>query len=172
MAITAKTANDTRDVVSGILILTVLAGIVAFAALRPKLKASAVTGKRGTVSEEIRKKCTFEHVAANEQAIKSMMELKDYLKGNLDYLRDFLKEKLPQVKLIEPEGTYLIWLDMRELGLSPEDQDRLMAEDAKVWLDTGTMFGEEGAGFERINIACPRATLEEALNRMEKAING
>lgn len=110
--------------------------------------------------------------AAYESGAAWLEDLKAYLKGNLDYLRDFLNEKLPQVKLIEPEGTYLIWLDMRELGLSPEDQDRLMAEDAKVWLDTGTMFGEEGAGFERINIACPRTTLEEALNRMEKAING
>ena len=108
--------------------------------------------------------------AAYEGGSTWLEELKEYLKGNLDFLRSFLKERIPQVKLIEPEGTYLVWLDMRELGLTPEEQDRLMVEEAKLWLDTGTMFGEEGAGFERINIACPRATLEEALLRLEKAI--
>lgn len=108
--------------------------------------------------------------AAYEGGSTWLEELKVYLKGNLDYLRTFLNERIPQIKLIEPEGTYLIWLDMRELGLTPEEQDRLMVEDAKLWLDTGTMFGEEGAGFERINIACPRATLEEALLRLENAV--
>ena len=108
--------------------------------------------------------------AAYEGGAQWLRELKDYLKGNLDFLREFTAEKLPDVKLIEPQGTYLVWLDLSKLGMTPEQQDDFILNTAGLWLDTGTMFGEEGAGFERINIACPRATLKEALERMEKAI--
>ena len=100
-----------------------------------------------------------------------LAELKDYLAGNLNFVRSYLKEHLPQVKLIEPEGTYLIWLDCRELGLDEQRMNRLIEEEAGIWLDNGTMFGTEGEGFQRINIACPRATLQEALERLKKAIN-
>ncbi len=99
-------------------------------------------------------------------------ELKIYLKSNIDFVREFLKDKLPNIKLIEPEGTYLLWLDCRELGLSEKERQGLIQNKAKLWLDTGTMFGKAGAGFERINIACPRKTLEEAMNRLKEAING
>lgn len=99
-------------------------------------------------------------------------ELKIYLKSNIDFVRKFLKDKLPNIKLIEPEGTYLLWLDCRELGLSEKERQGLIQNKAKLWLDTGTMFGKAGAGFERINIACPRKTLEEAMNRLKEAING
>ncbi|MFW9782994.1 MAG: cystathionine beta-lyase, partial [Candidatus Heimdallarchaeota archaeon] len=93
-----------------------------------------------------------------------------YLKGNLDFLKTFLKENLPQIKAVEPEGTYLIWLDFRELGLEPKQLEKLMRGKAKVALDEGYIFGQGGEGFERINIACPRSTLEEALNRIAKAV--
>ena len=99
-------------------------------------------------------------------------ELKIYLKSNIDFVRKFLKDKLQNIKLIEPEGTYLLWLDCRELGLSEKERQGLIQNKAKLWLDTGTMFGKAGAGFERINIACPRKTLEEAMNRLKEAING
>lgn len=99
-------------------------------------------------------------------------ELKIYLKSNIDFVRKFLKDKLSNIKLIEPEGTYLLWLDCRELGLSEKERQGLIQNKAKLWLDTGTMFGKAGAGFERINIACPRKTLEEAMNRLKEAING
>jgi hypothetical protein len=99
-------------------------------------------------------------------------ELKIYLKSNIDFVRKFLKDKLPNIKLIEPEGTYLLWLDCRELGLSEKERQGLIQNKSKLWLDTGTMFGKAGAGFERINIACPRKTLEEAMNRLKEAING
>lgn len=108
--------------------------------------------------------------AAYERGRQWLNELKDYLKGNLDFLREFVEERLPGVKLIEPQGTYLVWLDFRELGMTPEQQDDFIVNTAGLWLDTGTMFGEEGAGFERINIACPRATLTEALERLERAL--
>ena len=99
-------------------------------------------------------------------------ELKIYLKSNIDFVRKFLKDKLPNIKLIEPEGTYLLWVDCRELGLSEKERQGLIQNKAKLWLDTGTMFGKAGAGFERINIACPRKTLEEAMNRLKEEING
>lgn len=97
-------------------------------------------------------------------------ELKVYLKGNLDYMRQFLKERIPQVTLVEPEGTYLVWVDLRALHLTQEEQKDLIVNKARLWLDTGTMFGAEGRGFERFNIACPRATLTEALQRLERGV--
>lgn len=100
-----------------------------------------------------------------------LKQLKVYLKENLDFLREYLKKELPQITLIEPEGTYLIWLDFRALGLSKEALHTLIEEKAGLWLDEGDIFGPEGEGFERINIACPRKTLEEALKRIRTAVS-
>ena len=97
-------------------------------------------------------------------------ELKQYLKGNLDFVRAFLKKELPEVSLIEPEGTYLIWLDFRKLGLSEEDLEQMITKKAGLWLDGGGMFGKEGRGFQRVNIACPRTTLQNALIKLRDAI--
>ena len=97
-----------------------------------------------------------------------LAELKQYLKGNLEFMRAHIKEKIPQIKIIEPEGSYLVWLDFRAFGLSHEAIDDILLNKAGVWLSSGTVFGDEGEGFQRINIACPRATLESALGRMEK----
>ena len=110
--------------------------------------------------------------AAYKYGEEWLEELKIYLKSNIDFVREFLKDKLPNIKLIEPEGTYLLWLDCRELELSEKERQGLIQDKAKLWLDTGTMFGKAGAGFERINIACPRKTLKEAMNRLKEAING
>lgn len=100
-----------------------------------------------------------------------LVQLKQYLAKNLDFTRTFLRERLPQMRLIEPEGTYLIWLDCTALGLDEKAREDLIVNKAKLWLDTGTMFGPEGRGFERINIACPRITLERALLQLEAAVN-
>lgn len=108
--------------------------------------------------------------AAYEGGREWLEQLKVYLKGNLDFARDFLEKRIPQIKLVEPEGTYLIWLDCRELGLSEHDLEDLIVNQAKLWLDAGAMFGKVGAGFERINLACPRSLLQEALERLEKAV--
>ena len=96
-------------------------------------------------------------------------DLRKYLTDNLHYVYMYLAKYLPQIQVIEPEGTYLLWLDCRGLGLSDKERVAAIEEKGKLWLDTGTMFGEEGSGFERINIACPRATLEDALKRLRKA---
>lgn len=94
--------------------------------------------------------------------------LKKHLKENLDFLRTFLTERLPKVRLIEPEGTYLIWLDFSAYGYLDDELDNIIVNKAKVWLDRGTMFGKEGDNYQRINIATPRPVLEEALERIAK----
>ena len=76
------------------------------------------------------------------------------------------------LRLIEPEGTYLAWIDFSALGLSPEALDDLVINKAKLWLDAGRIFGECGAQFQRVVLACPRATLKEALDRLKGAIKG
>ena len=99
-------------------------------------------------------------------------ELKKYLKGNLDFVRDYLERELPQIKLIEPEGTYLIWLDFRGLSLCERELEELIVKKAGLWLDSGAIFGRTGAGFQRINIATNRSVLKEALDRIKAAIDG
>lgn len=98
-----------------------------------------------------------------------LSSLKSYLKENLDFLRSYIKEHLPLVRLVEPEGTYLVWLDFSALSISEQERITAIEETGKLWFDTGAMFGEEGVSFERINIACPRTTLIEALDRLHTA---
>jgi len=93
-----------------------------------------------------------------------------YLRDNLEFLKSFINKNLPQINIIEPEGTYLVWLDFRKLGMTPIQLDTFLREKAKIILDEGYKFGQGGEGFERINIACPRSILEEALNRIYNAV--
>ena len=99
-------------------------------------------------------------------------QLKDYLLQNLNFLRKYLEENLPQIRLVEPEGTYLVWLDCSGLGISGRELDQFVVEKAGLWLDGGSMFGPSGADFQRVNIACPRATLTQALNQLKAAVDG
>jgi cystathionine beta-lyase len=96
-----------------------------------------------------------------------LAELKRYLEGNIDFVRGFLGEKLPMVKLVQPQGTYLLWFDFSEYGLSQEALDGRITGGAGLWLDSGTMFGAEGEGFQRMNIACARTVLADAMERLE-----
>lgn len=108
--------------------------------------------------------------AAYEYGYPWLEDLRSYLSGNLEYVKLFLDRELPQVSLVEPEGTYLIWLDFHGLGLTDDPLDRFIVKEAKLWLDKGTMFGPEGEGFQRMNIACPRATLERAFSQLKHAV--
>jgi cystathionine beta-lyase len=100
--------------------------------------------------------------------------LKEYIWENIRVLREFIREKLPKIGFIEPEGTYLAWLDFKKYALTQEELNRRITEGAKLWLNDGAMFGEKGAaqnegtGFQRINLACPRSILLDALSRLEK----
>lgn len=98
-------------------------------------------------------------------------QLRAYLLENLNFLRAYLQEKIPQIHLVEPEGTYLVWLDCSELGISGKELDQFIVEKAGLWLDGGAMFGPSGVDFQRVNIACPRATLELALDKLKAAVD-
>ncbi len=93
-----------------------------------------------------------------------------YLDGNFAFLQNYLVERIPAIEVIELQGTYLAWLDCRKLGLDDQELRRFFREKAKVGFDDGYVFGEAGSGFQRMNIACPRTLLEEALSRIEKAV--
>ena len=95
-----------------------------------------------------------------------------YIEGNLDYLQDFIRRQIPGIHVIRPEGTYLVWLDCRQLGLDQWALKRLMLKEARIFADEGFIFGPEGEGFERINIACPRSILNDALERIRRAVGG
>lgn len=99
-------------------------------------------------------------------------KLLEYLAGNVRFTEQFLAAHLPQVRLTPPQGTYLLWLDFRPLGLSEAELENLVVQKARLWLDRGVLFGAEGAGFERINVACPRQVLAEGLARLAQAVSG
>jgi cystathionine beta-lyase len=90
----------------------------------------------------------------------------EYLRANLSFLKQYLCLNFPEVNVIEPEGTYLVWLDLRKLGLSDRELEDRIVHTAKLWLDGGAIFGPTGAGFQRINIATGRSVLKEALDRL------
>lgn len=97
-------------------------------------------------------------------------KMHEYVKENIEYTREFVNTRLPGVKMGEHQGTYLVWLDFRETGLGVEELEYLVIHKAKLWLDSGRIFGDCGKGFQRINVACPRETLATALIRLEKAL--
>ena len=109
--------------------------------------------------------------AAYNHGEEWLEQLMNYLEGNLAYLSTFIKERLPEINLIEPEGTYLVWLDFRKLAMSHEELEKFIQNEAKLALDEGYIFGDGGKGFERINIACPRSILQEGLERLEEALH-
>lgn len=108
--------------------------------------------------------------AAYEHGEEWLEALKKYLKGNIDFVDKFVKENLPGVKLVPMEATYLAWLDFKDTGLSTTQVDDLIRNKARLWLNSGTLFGKTGECFQRVNLACPRSILEEALNRIKKAL--
>jgi len=97
-------------------------------------------------------------------------ECVQYIADNVAYVKDFLQSRLPQLRLIEPEATYLLWIDCRSLGMSDDVLEKFLLERAKVWLNMGHVFGPGGSGFVRLNAACPRATLTQALEQLRSAL--
>ncbi|MEA2101909.1 MAG: PatB family C-S lyase [Thermodesulfobacteriota bacterium] len=97
-------------------------------------------------------------------------ELMAYLEKSLDFLMAYFAQRIPDITPIRPEGTYLVWLDCSRLGMDDETLKRFFMEKCGLGLDNGPIFGPSGSGFQRINIACPRSRLEQALEGIEKAI--
>ncbi len=112
-------------------------------------------------------------IAALEAAYRTggewLTQLLDYLQGNADFLMSYFAERIPRIKPIRPEGTYLVWLDCREMGLDDAALKEWMLKRARVAMNEGHTFGEQGRGFLRLNFGCPRATLVEILQRIEQA---
>ena len=113
----------------------------------------------------------FAAQAAYAHGREWLTELLAYLEGNYQFTRQFLQRELPHVKLIEPEGTYLLWLDFSYYGLSDEALDETIIHKANLWLDSGHIFGPAGSGFQRLNIACPRSILEKGLRQLASAFS-
>ena len=103
---------------------------------------------------------------AMEQGDDWLRQLLDYVQGNIDYVSSFLKEHLPKVRFFKPEATYMMWLDFNGFGLSEEALWQKMTQEAQLGLNRGKEFGSEGSGFFRINLACPRSTVEVAMERL------
>jgi cystathionine beta-lyase len=99
----------------------------------------------------------------NEEAENWFNQCMDYIKVNLEYTKTYLGEHLPEVKVVEPEGTTLVWLDLRGLGLTDEEIRRKMINEAHLVLDDGKMFKQGGSGFTRLNLACPLQYIKFAL---------
>ena len=108
--------------------------------------------------------------AAYEHGDEWYEKMMAYVKSNIDYARNYVEEYLPGVKMINGEGTYLVWLDFRGTGIETEELDRRIIYDAKLWLDSGKIFGKTGEGFQRINVAAPRKTITECFERIRKIL--
>ena len=93
-----------------------------------------------------------------------------YVKSNIEYVREYVRNKLPGVNAVDGEGTYLLWLDFRGTGIGSDEINKRIVADARLWLDRGEIFGEEGEGFQRINVATPRKNVTECLERIKKYV--
>ena len=97
-------------------------------------------------------------------------QMLDYIKGNIDFTENYLKEHIPGIGMIRPQASYLVFLDCRALGLTQKELTLLFAEKAHLALNDGTMFGQPGEGFMRLNIGCPRSVLKQALQQLREAV--
>lgn len=109
--------------------------------------------------------------AAYTQGENWLDQLLIYLNNNLKFLTDYIEENIPKIKVIQPEATYLIWLDMNDLNLNNKDLENFIINDCKLLLNQGYTYGSEGDGFVRVNIACPLSILKKALTRLKNAID-
>lgn len=100
-----------------------------------------------------------------------LQQAKAYIEDNIKFIDAYLKQNLPQIKLLQPEETYLIWLDCSALGLTAAEREQWLWHKAHLWLDGGGIFGKEGEAFERINVACPRALLLQGLEQLKQAVH-
>ena len=111
-------------------------------------------------------------MAAYRDGDEWLDQVRDYIDANFAFAKAYVEKEMPKAKVVEAQGTYLLWLDLTAYCRDAEKLKEIMCQEAKVALDEGYIFGEEGAGFERINVACTRATLTECLERMKRALEG
>ena len=109
-------------------------------------------------------------IAAYNRGEDWLEELKHYLSVNYNYLKGYFDEYLPEFPVVMLEGTYLVWVDCRGIGLSSREITDILLEKEKVRVNPGSLYGEAGEGFIRLNIACPREKLIEGLNRLKRGL--
>ena len=122
---------------------------------------------------DIRRNNAFSLVAtqaAYNHGEEWLNEFLEYIEGNMDFAIKYIEENMPSLKVKKPEGTYLLWVDFSETGLSDEEVAKVLVEKGKVALNSGVAFGFGGKGYQRINLACPRSMVEDGLARIKKAI--
>jgi cystathionine beta-lyase len=111
---------------------------------------------------------------ASEAAYSSGQEWRiqmlNYVQQNIDFVEDYLGKNMPVVKMIKPGATYMIWIDFRQLNKTDKELRKFMIQKAKLGFNDGPVFGSGGSGFQRMNVACPRVLVENAMERLEKAM--
>ena len=110
--------------------------------------------------------------AAYQHGMDWVNQQNEYLEANRDLMLEFFRQKMPKIRMSFTEATYLSWLDLSEYGMRESEMNRLLIDRAEVVLNRGSIYGKEGEGFFRLNFACPRQVLEEALTRMENVLGG
>ena len=110
-------------------------------------------------------------IAAYNEGEEWLNQLLQYIHGNYLFFKDYCEEHLPQLPVAPLEGTYLAWMDCRSLGISSEELEEELMKEAKLWLNAGSMYGKEGEGFMRWNLACPRQLVKEGLERFSQFVN-
>ncbi|MCT4621715.1 MAG: pyridoxal phosphate-dependent aminotransferase [Marinisporobacter sp.] len=109
--------------------------------------------------------------AAYKYGEEWLEQLLDYIEKNIEYVINYCKERIPKIKINKPDGTYLLWLDCKELGMEDDELSSFFINQAKVALNSGIGFGDDGKDYMRMNVACSRSILEEALKKIEGAVN-
>lgn len=148
-----------------------LAGLAASVIIipNPRLRADFQSARAGIMPQpDIMAFAALE--AAFSHGDEWLEQCSAYLQRNLDYVTDFFRHNIPRIKVIRPQGTYLVWLDCHGLGLGRKELRSFFIDRARVGLDDGFVFGPGGEGFMRLNIACPRSILDEALSKIEQAV--
>lgn len=108
--------------------------------------------------------------AAYELSGNYVEELCSYIDANMDYMKEFIDSRLPELKMEKSEATYMVWVDFRGTGMCTEEIENFIIQKARIGVDMGSWFGQGGEGYLRFNLACPRKTLEQALCRLEQAL--
>ncbi len=128
-------------------------------------KANAAAGySQGSIMGQVAVKSCY---TKGDEWVKELVE---YIAGNIAWVRDFVKENFPKATFVEPEGTYLVWIDFSGYGFTDDELEHLVVDEAKLWLDSGKIFGSATAQFERFNMACPRSTVEKAFHQLKDAL--
>jgi cystathionine beta-lyase len=136
-----------------------------------KLRSQLIRKQEENFQQEINTFGLVGMEAAYETGEEWLAELLPYIQSNITYTMNFFREQLPKVKIMEPEGTYLLWLDFSEYDLSDKELEERFVHKGKVVLNTGVSYGPSGKQHMRLNVACPRVVLEEGLNRIVRALS-